>query len=514
MKIAYSAQMRDIDRRTVEEYGICGLVLMERAALSVVNRIKEITPPQKTVVLCGGGNNGGDGLAVARMLWNEGWNVKVFFLAKESNATEDCKRQLRGARKFGVPVVSTRPDEKDLHAALIVDAIFGTGLNKNITNPLADVIEFVNRNSNGPVVAVDIPSGISSDTGKVMGKAIRADHTVTFGLPKPGHFLHPGREHTGELTVAQIGFPLELLENRSLKLEIPEKEQMAAIVPERPVYSHKGSFGHVLLISGSAGKTGAAMLAAGGAFRVGAGLVTIGVPGEFLDIFETKVVDEMTLPLPSSGGMLKSDALKPILDFLQKRADVLAIGPGLGVWEGTEKLMPALIKASAAPMVIDADGLNSLKGNYKILEKAKAPVILTPHPGEMGRLLDITVREVEGDRMNVALFLARQSRAFVVLKGVPTVVATPDGRAFINPTGTPAMAKAGVGDVLTGIIAGLLAQHLDPQEASVLGVYLHGLAGEISSAKKGIHSVMASDLHKSIPLALKSLSETGTAHAL
>ncbi len=512
MKIASAQEMREIDRRTIEEYGICSLVLMERAGLNVAEKAREITKPQKTIVLCGAGNNGGDGLVAARLLKNLDWNVKAFFLGSETKASEDCKTQLRLARKFGVPVVSMHPDDKDLHAALVIDAIFGTGLSKPITGRLAETIKLVNASGN-TVIAVDISSGISSDTGEVMGAAVEADYTVTFGLPKAGHFLFPGPAsagHTGKLTISDIGFPQELLKQDSLKLELPEREDMAMLVPERPSHSYKNTYGHVLSVCGSTGKTGAAMLCARAVLRTGAGLVTTGMPEELLSVYETLVLDEMTLPLPSKGGGLSAQASGAILDFMHGRGDVLAMGPGIGHTPDTQKIMAELISKCASPMVLDADALNSLKGNYKLLQKAKAPIVLTPHPGEMGRLLDVSAPDVEKDRIGKALFLAKESGACVVLKGVPTVIASPEGNAYLNPTGSPAMAKAGMGDVLTGMIAALMAQGLPPLDAALLGVYAHGLAGELAAAEKGVHSVLASDLHDTIGRAINDLLEVSS----
>jgi hydroxyethylthiazole kinase-like uncharacterized protein yjeF len=506
MKIAMAAQMREIDRRTIEEYGILSLVLMERAGLAVVNKIREIAKYRKALVLCGAGNNGGDGLVVARLLWNEGWNVKAYLLMKEEKGSPDFKAQLQAAKKFRVPVLKTAPDEKDLHAAVIVDAIFGTGLSKDIKGQISGLIEMINqKTSDGPVIAVDIPSGISSDTGQVMGTAIRADYTVTFGLPKPGHLLYPGASHTGELSVADIGFPSTLLRDESLKWELLEKEAVAALLPDRPRYSHKGTYGHVLLVAGSKGKTGAALLAAKAILKSGAGMATIGVPDELMGVYQSRVTDEMTFGLPSIKGMIRENAAQEILNFLHGKADVLAIGPGLGVSEDTRKLLPFLISSGAAPMVIDADGLNSLKGNLGVLKDAKAPIVLTPHPGEMGRLLDITAGEVEKDRTGSALRLSEETGAYVVLKGAPTVIAEPEGHAYLNPTGTPAMAKAGMGDVLTGMIAGFMAQGVSPLDASILGVYTHGLAGELAARELGLYSLLASDMQNYMPAALKSL---------
>jgi len=506
MKIVTAHEMREIDRRTIEEYGICSLVLMERAGLAVANKVKELAKPQKTIVLCGSGNNGGDGLVVARLLLNEGWNVKAFLLGKEDKGSADFKTQLKAARKFGVPIKKTPLEPKDLHAAIIVDAIFGTGLGKDVSGNISAIIDLTNqRSSDEPVISVDIPSGISSDSGQVMGKAIRADHTVTFGLPKRGHFLHPGAAHTGELVVSDIGFPPGLLRDEDIKLELLEKDNIAALLPERPSFSHKGTYGHVFLVAGSKGKTGAALLAAKTDLRVGAGLLTLGVPEELMDVYQSRVTDKMTLPLPSRDGMPTKEALGVILEFSQEKADVLAMGPGMGISPDTESLVKDVIGMSTTPLVLDADALTLLRGQSAVLKNAKAPVVLTPHPGEMAGLLQVAIKEVEKDRLGSALRLASDTGAYVVLKGVPTVIAEPEGRAFISTRGSPAMAKAGMGDVLTGMIAGFMAQGVSPLDAALLGVYVHGLAGEFAAREFGVYSVLASDIHNFIPAALKSL---------
>ncbi|MDA8173374.1 MAG: NAD(P)H-hydrate dehydratase [Nitrospiraceae bacterium] len=507
MKVATAAQMRRIDSATIKEFGIPSLVLMERAALSVVKRIKGISPsPKKTIVLAGSGNNGGDGLAVARMLKNEGWNVKAFLIKTGSGLSVECKAQLETAKKFGVEVFNKPPEPADFHSAIIVDAIFGTGLGRPIEGPVKKIIEVVNGFPENQVIAVDIPSGINSDTGGIMGTAIKATCTVTFGLPKPGLLLHPGREHAGRLFIEDIGFPSILLGDPAINCQLTVAEDISSLLPERPPYSNKGDFGHVLLLAGSSGKTGAALLGARAALRTGAGLVTMGVPEDTLHDYQANALDEMTFPLPSASGGLSAAALDEVLRFMTSRGSVLAMGPGLGVTPDIIKLVWGLVKSCASPMVIDADALTALKENPQMLRQAKAPAILTPHPGEASRLLGTSVKEIEQDRIGAARRLAELTGAYVVLKGVPTITAEPEGSIHINSTGTPAMAKAGMGDVLTGMVAALLAQGLPPADASVAAVYIHGLAGEIARRMRGsVYSVLASDLHETISLAFEEL---------
>ena len=529
MKVVTAEDMREIDRRAIKDYGISGTTLMERAGLKVAEKIKELFEKRKIIVLSGGGNNGGDGLVAARNLHEWGWNVKVILLSNEKKLSPDCLEQYKIAKKSGVPVAfNTEISGKDLHSAVVVDAIFGTGLSKPVTGRIADIISFINS-STVPVVSVDIPSGISSDTGQIMGEAVMADYTVTFGLPKRGHLLYPGAECTGKLFVEDIGFPDELLRSEKIRVELLESMDVSLLIPERRRYSHKGDYGHVLVIAGSRGKTGAAFMCAKACLRAGAGLVTIGVPETLMDFFQSRVTEEMTLPLPDRGdGTLSSKASDKILTFIADKADVLAIGPGISVTDDIQKLVTALVLNSAAPMVMDADAINALEGNKHIFRKAKAPIILTPHIGEMARLLKTGPRvrgfilrsatengvegsreklrhQIEKNRINAAISFAKETGTYLVLKGAPTVIAEPEGSVFINPTGNPGMASAGVGDVLTGMIAGFLGQGLNPLEASILGVYMHGLSGDIAANKKGEHSLIASDIIEAMPEAFLSL---------
>lgn len=519
MKVVTAEQMRTIDQVTIEKFGIPGAVLMERAGLAVAERVREHFDKKKVIVLAGGGNNGGDGIAAARNLHNWGWHVRVLLMLREDRLSPDCLAQYRMAKHSGVAIEFRKTvTEKDLHGSLVIDALLGTGLNKDVTSFMADVIRFLNA-ADVKVVAVDIPSGISSDSGQIMGAAVQADHTVTFGLPKIGHILFPGAQYSGKLFIADIGFPEELLSAETLAFETTEKTTAALLVPERPGYSHKGDYGHVLVIAGSPGKTGAALMTARACLRAGAGLATIGVPETLLDVFQSRVTEEMLLPLPATGkGTFSAGAYDQIRDFLDSRADILAIGPGITAEEDSADLVKRLLETATVPMVLDADAINVLGGRKDLLRKVKAPVILTPHAGEMARLLtsmpgrsakdgenkELRV-EIERSRINLTRATAMETGAYFVLKGAPTIVADPEGRIFINTTGNPGMATAGSGDVLTGILAGLLGQGMHPLDACRLAAFLHGMAGDAAAQTQGMHSLIASDIIESIPQAFLSL---------
>jgi hydroxyethylthiazole kinase-like uncharacterized protein yjeF len=530
MKVVTAEEMRQLDRETIEGCGIPGVVLMERAGLAVAYKIKELYGRKKIIIVSGSGNNGGDGLVVARNLHNEGWAVKVFLTSRPEDLKGEALLQYKAAVNFGVDIqqikgLLTNPSIIT-HHSIIVDAILGTGLSKNVTDTLAEVISLLNKSSK-PIISVDIPSGISSDNGQVMGEAIKAEYTVTFCLPKRGHLLYPGAEYSGKLFIEDIGFPEKLLRSEKFYVELLRKNDVTTLIPERRKYSHKGDYGHVLIVAGSRGKTGAALMTARACLRGGAGLVTIGVPESLAGIFQSCVTEEMTLILPDKGdGTLAGRASNLILDFLNESADLLAIGPGIGISADTNKLMKILIKNSSTPMVIDADGINSIKGERSVFLKAKAPIILTPHPGEMSRLLNphphpptfanggqggitLTIQDIENDRINTAIFFAKETGTYIVLKGVPTIIATPEGRAFINSTGNPGMATGGTGDVLTGMISGFLSQGVNPLQASILGVYLHGLAGDLAASEKGQHPMLATDIIDKISAAFYSLKYNG-----
>ncbi|MBI5631998.1 MAG: NAD(P)H-hydrate dehydratase, partial [Nitrospirae bacterium] len=478
MKVVTAEEMQNIDRVAIEKYGIPGTVLMERAGLSVAEKIRAFFDKKKVIVLAGGGNNGGDGIAAARNLHNWGWHVRVLLMLREDKLSPDCLAQYRMAKHSGVAIEFRKGvTDKDVHGALVIDALLGTGLNKDVTSFMADVIRFLNA-VDVKVIAVDIPSGISSDSGQIMGAAVQADFTVTFGLPKVGHILYPGARYSGQLYIEDIGFPEELLSSESLRIETIEKKSASLLIPERPGYSHKGDYGHVLVIAGSRGKTGAALMTAKACLRSGAGLVTIGVPETLLDVFQSRVTEEMVLPLPDTGnGRFAVRAYDLIRDFLDANADILAIGPGITADGETAGLLTRILETVTVPMVLDADAINLLAGRRDLLKKVKAPVILTPHAGEMAEFLTSVTgkskdaekkghrREIERNRIGLTRTVAIETGAYFVLKGAPTIVADPEGRIFINTTGNPGMATAGAGDVLTGMLAGLLGQGMHPLDA-------------------------------------------------
>jgi NAD(P)H-hydrate epimerase len=531
LKVSTAKEMQYIDRVTIEKYGITGTILMERAGLTVVSRINEILARvyrqlSSVVVLCGGGNNGGDGLVIARELHNQGKGVEVFLSAKPKDLKGDARLKYLIAKKIGVKIYPIKefltPNFRlQTQNSIIVDALLGTGLSKEIRPPLSRVIKKVNH-LNCPVVSIDIPSGISSDTGQIMGHSIKADYTITFGLPKRGHMLYPGAEYTGRLYIEDIGFPKELLMSEKIKVNLVQENDAISLLPKRPKYSHKGTYGHVLIVAGSRGKTGAGFMAARTCLRAGAGLVTIGVPATLVNNYQSRVTEEMILPLPDKGnGTLSAEAIDAVLNFLGEKATVLAIGPGISTDKEIVELVGRLIVSAKVPVVIDADGLNALSEKISVLKKSKTPTILTPHPGEMSRLIKLKLegkgqesekqllKKIERDRINTALSFAKQMKTYIVLKGVPTVTATPDGTAFINTTGNPGMASAGTGDVLTGMISSFLAQRLSPQDASILGVYMHGLVGDIVAEKKGQRSLVASDIIHALPDVFRMLEKEG-----
>ncbi|MBF0319284.1 MAG: NAD(P)H-hydrate dehydratase [Nitrospirae bacterium] len=518
MKVVTGGQMKQIDTKTIVDIGIPAMVLMERAGVATAGHILEKFPPGDVCVLCGPGNNGGDGIVVARELFNNGFNVRVYIASHMEGLNDDCRFQYKIAEKLGIEIIfKSNIKDSDLRDSLIVDALFGTGLNKPVKDAIAKTIEAVNSRPR-PVVSVDIPSGISADNGEVLGKAVRATATVTFGLPKRGHLLYPGKDHTGELFVENIGFPYQFLNSDTIHCDLVEKAFMSMLVPARPPYAYKGNFGHVLVVGGSMGRTGAALMSARASMKTGSGLVTMGVPVSLMDAYQARVTEEMTLPLSDKGmGNFSRKAINEILDFAERRCDVIALGPGMGVDSDTVDIVKEVIANSTVPVVLDADGINSLallkyQERISALNTSASPVIITPHTVEMARMLsdvksNITTKcmSIERDRIETTSSFAADSTVYVVLKGVPTVTADPEGNTFINPTGSPSMATAGSGDVLTGIIASLIGQGLPPLYATILGVYLHGLTGEIAATKTGLHSTVATDLIENISPAISFL---------
>ncbi|MBI5327749.1 MAG: NAD(P)H-hydrate dehydratase [Deltaproteobacteria bacterium] len=508
MKIVDSATMRQLDEKAIKNYGIHGLVLMENAGRGVADIIERDfgnLKGKRVSIFSGKGNNGGDGFVVARHLLNKGFNACVYLIAQRRDVNGEVKVNLNILEKMGGEIVSVvskkslqRHGVNILHSCLIVDAIFGTGLSADVKGIQRDVIEFINR-LNKQVVAVDIPSGLDASNGRVLGSCVKATITATMAIPKIGILVYPGVDYAGRVEIVDIGMPRQLIEDEKISWELLDRGSIKKLLKPRHSNTHKGSFGHVFVLAGSVGKTGAAAMASVGAMRVGAGLVTLGIPESLNPIMAKKLTEVMTLPLPeSASGVLGYEAFDKIAKFIKDK-EVLVIGPGLTAEGPVKKLVLRLVMESKIPLVIDADGINCLVSDVKILKKAKAPIVITPHPGEMARLVDVAAKHVQADRLGIASGFAKENKVIVVLKGAMTVIAEPFGSVFINPTGNPGMATAGTGDVLAGMIGGFIAQGYDPIDASNIAVYIHGLAGDEVAREKGQVGIIASDILDILP---------------
>ena len=503
MRILNAAQMREADRFTIEEIGIPSLVLMENAGRQVVAAIEaayEARLSGRVAVLCGRGNNGGDGFVVARTLLQRGIDAAVFVIGALADVRGDAKTNLEILGRLGVTVVEIGDEQSwELHfseisqCALIVDAIFGTGLTSPLGGMMETVVADVNASSI-PIVSIDLPSGLSADTPHVLGDCIDASMTVTLAAPKLPLVLPPGEAHAGDVVIADIGIPHEVIDGvEGQRIELLTPEQLREIVEPRAADSHKGDFGRVTIVAGSRGKTGASHLAAMGALRSGAGLVTVATPGSLLPIVASMAPELMTEPLDESDeGMVAASAIERLLEL---RHDVIACGPGLGRGPGVAEFVRSLLDRATVPLVLDADAITVLADDPGVLVgREERDVIITPHAGEMARLIGSSVEEVQANRIDVATDFATTHRVYVVLKGHRTVIAAPDGHIFINPTGNAGMATGGTGDVLTGMNAAWVAQLLDAEAACRLAVFLHGAAGDLAEAEEGQVAMTATDV--------------------
>ncbi len=518
MKVATVQKMREMDARAMREYEIPGVVLMENAGLRVVEEIKKMYPSKslRAVIVCGRGNNGGDGFVIARHLMNLGSQVTVYAMALEKDYRGDALINFCILNHMKAEVKHILKEEdlsllvKDLSKAnLVVDALLGTGLDSEVRGLMGGVIDRINDSAT-PVISVDIPSGIQADTGEVLGRAVRAVKTVTFALSKQGLFLYPGAEYTGEVSIGDISMPREIMEDPELTVNLTTPEFVRKCLPERPAYSHKGTYGRILIMGGSPGLTGAVAMAGEAALRCGSGLITAGVPAGLNPVLEVKLTEVMTLPLPETETQgISSRALEPVLTRL-KQCDAAGFGPGVSPEEEARAFLEGLIRETPVPLVIDAGGLTLLAENIEILQEAAHPLVLTPHPGEMAGILKTSAAEVEKNRLETAKSFARSWKVTLVLKGVPTITALPSGEAYINTTGNAGMASGGTGDVLTGIIVSLIGQGAAPEEAAVSGVYLHGLAGDLAAEYRGEPGLAATDLIENLPLVLKDLYSSRT----
>jgi ADP-dependent NAD(P)H-hydrate dehydratase / NAD(P)H-hydrate epimerase len=516
MDLVTASEMQQMDRETIESYGLPGRVLMENAGRGATAFFLETTWTQVdrralVGVMAGRGNNGGDGFVMARYLHQRGIAVKVFLLSGPQRVTGDARINLDLLGPLGVEVIAL-PDLASFenradglaNPAVWIDALLGTGLNSDVRGYFKAAIDFLNT-SGKPVFAVDIPSGLNADTGRVQGVCTQADATATFAFAKVGHLLHPGAQHTGRLKVIEIGIPPHIAGRVGARQHLITPKAAAALLRPRDPQAHKGTTGHLLVVAGKTGTTGAAAMTAMAALRAGAGLVTLGCPQGVQALVAQQTLEAMTVGLAQTPlGGLSAEALPQILGLAQGRR-CLALGPGIGTETETGDLIEGLIPKSPIPLVIDADGLNLLAGCSDILNKAGAPVILTPHPGEMARLTGRPVAEIMEDRVAAARSFATTHGVILVLKGARTLVAAPDGRVWVNISGNSGMASGGMGDVLTGVIAGLVTQGFPPDAAACLGVYLHGAAGDHLARRRGPQGYLASDLMAALPETISQL---------
>jgi ADP-dependent NAD(P)H-hydrate dehydratase / NAD(P)H-hydrate epimerase len=525
MKILTAAETREVDRLTTERYGVPSLTLMENAGRGVAEFIRGQFPSfarRRIFVLCGKGNNGGDGFVVARHLLQMGAKPVVYLFSGEQELRGEAAANLNRWKQAGGEVVAIT----DLSAidsvlfdfpasSIIVDALFGTGVRGPVEGLLGRAIEAINAREPGiPVIAVDIPSGLNADTGEAAGAAVHADFTVTFTAPKLGFFFGAAVDYQGQLVVREIGSPAELIEEVSQsRLRWSDAAEFARFAIPRKAEGHKGDYGHVLVVAGSVGKTGAAVLASWAALRAGAGLVTVATPEPALPIVAAHTPEVMTAPLPATlAGTISERALEgnAFASLLAgKRA--LSIGPGLSTQPETQSFVHRVVTGHReVPIILDADGLNAFAGRAAELRQPSRLLAITPHPGEMARLLGRSTAQVQKNRVEVARKAAADWNAHVILKGHHTIVAAPDGQVFVNSTGNPGMASGGTGDALTGMLGALTAQFgasADTQERAekdwhrvlAFGVYLHGLAGDVALEEKGGAPLLASDLIQSIP---------------
>ncbi|MBA2303397.1 MAG: NAD(P)H-hydrate dehydratase [Acidobacteria bacterium] len=503
MRVLNTQQMREADRRTIDEIGIPSVVLMENAgrqAVAAMEAAFDGITQSRVGVLCGRGNNGGDGFVVARTLVQRGIETIVFLLGSVSDVRGDARTNLEILGRIGLTVVEvTNAQEWELHFSevsecdLLVDAMLGTGFHGPLTGLLETVVADVNDLA-VPVVSIDLPTGLSADSHETNGQAIVAAMTVTLAAPKIPLVLPPADKHAGDLVIADIGIPLPLLDEvDGPYVELLTRERMRELVNVRAPESHKGDFGRVLIVAGSMGKTGAAHLAALGALRAGAGLVTVAAPRSCVPVIASMGAEYMTIGLEETPeGTIDFAALDRVLDL---HADVIAVGPGLGTEPSTAAFVQGLVERSGVPLVLDADALNAFSGDPdRLIARDGVEMVITPHPGEMARLMNVAIEAVQQDRLSAARDFAVAHKLHVVLKGHRTIVAGPENRAFINLTGNAGMATGGTGDVLTGMIAAWFAQLLDPEAACKIAVYVHGSAGDLAEGDEGEVSLIATDL--------------------
>lgn len=505
-----AAGMRALDDYTIDTLGVPGEVLMESAGRAAVDHLLALEVRGEIVVVCGTGNNGGDGFVVARHLHQLGVSVRAALVGDASKLSGDAARNHARAVAVGVPIDGER--WRAPRDGAIVDALFGTGLTRRVEKSAAASVRRINgaQEQGVAIISLDLPSGICSDTGQVLGAAVHADATLCFGLPKLGVAIEPGRTHAGEVRVARIG----IADEAPGIAPLAEQWTHAAVgraLPARPATGHKGSFGHVLLVAGSEGKTGAAALAAEAAARSGAGLVTLACPAGVNEILEVKCTEAMTVPLADTAERCLAAGAQDAIVALARERSAVGIGPGIGRGAETAKLVRGVVDALDRPHALDADALHAYAGELERLAAREVPRVLTPHPGEAAALLETTAKQVNEARLEAAQTLARRSGSTVLLKGAATLIATPDGRSAVNATGGPALGSGGTGDVLLGMVTSLLGQGAPAFEAAVVAAHWHGLAADRLSARSGPSGLLASDVARALPDTGQALRQAAAA---
>ncbi len=506
-------EMRRLDRRAIGELRIPGTTLMGNAGAGAAREIRAAFGSLRrkaVVVLCGKGNNGGDGFVVARHLRRAGATVRVFLIGSVGDVRGDAAVMLSRFQRSGGRVTEVLREDAFHHVErqlgstdLVVDALLGTGLTGPAEGLIARAIHAINA-AGSPVAALDLPSGLSSDSGALLGPTVSATLTATFAGLKRGLLLYPGAAHAGTVRVVPIGIPAAEVP-RGVSVSLLEASDIRPLFPPRRPDAHKGTFGHLLIVAGSVGKTGAAAMAGRAALRSGGGLVTIACPASQQPIVAALGMETMTEPLAETPSQSLALKAKDRLLDLAARVEAVALGPGISLDPETQSLVRELVAEVPRPLVVDADGLSALAGHLQILKRAPAPRCLTPHPGEMARMLGTTVAEVQADRFEVVRVFSQRYRVFVALKGAHTVVGDPTGTIFLNPTGNPGMATGGAGDVLTGMVGAFLSRGMRPLQALQAAVYLHGLAGDLARDDQGEEGLIAGDILEAIPAAIQSL---------
>ncbi|MBD3348083.1 MAG: NAD(P)H-hydrate dehydratase [Candidatus Eisenbacteria bacterium] len=516
MKLVTSETMRAIDRECIENRGIPGLELMENAGVGTARFMEtQVGPVSEKVfsVVCGKGNNGGDGFVIARELRDRGAAVTVYLVGSRGDVSGDARSNLE---RFGPDEIVELSDGHGMSGLalelsgsdVIVDALFGTGFQGEPRGLSGTVIGQIRR-AGRPVLAVDVPSGLNATTGAAEGECVLAHWTCTMGLPKRGFFLHPGRTLVGRIHVVDIGIPDDVIDAVGAWDNVLTTREVAATLPARDPDGHKGTFGRVLVVAGSAGLTGAAALSSMSALRSGAGLVYLGAPSSLNDVLETKLTEVVTVPLPETGARSISAEAVPVIGERLESVDALALGPGLSRDPSTVRMVGEIVGGLDLPCVIDADGLNALSLEQIAARKGDAPLVLTPHLGELARLMDCATADVQDGREEMVRDVAARARAVVLLKGAATVSSDPSGELFLNPTGNSGLATGGTGDVLTGVIAALLARGVPGIRAAAMGAFIHGLAGDIAAERVGATGMVAGDVLERLPESFRLIEGGG-----